>query len=439
MHSNCSIFRRNFMRRTLASLMAIQLSAAQAMSVFLGGISIMSPTDNEIEALKNLKAKGRTGGGVLNIRNRIFEDTPGLDGSSFIDVVFYNCNFINVKMGFSTLKNARFEKCRFIDVEWDFKHGADLTMVECEFHGSGNKIYFEASDGQSHFDRCRFEGFEKSGALGHISTPGKAVMSACEFRYMRVHMATELEFQDCQLSMTDVVLSDGVLAGQVALTKCSGQGVDFINHFSDIRVRDCDFDQVGLSRVTLKNLKLQSSAVELQLLGLKAETFLAERCTFRSSQPVYDPVNGGGILAEQVDVTSFSVVDCIFEGANAELFAKGSAPKVDANGAVVVKRGVSGRVIPYHATFGKVVWRNTPMTASEWRFASVGSLTIEDSTVSDSNFTSADIGELVFKNVRLAGTVDFSNAKVKKTTAQGVIRDPKLKLVTAGSSLALSL
>ena len=106
-------------------------------------------------------------------------------------------------------------------------------------------------------------------------------------------------------------------------------------------------------------------------------------------------------------------------------------------GEVIYKKGWSGRPIPYHATIGRLTWKNTPMQRADLRYADIGTLSIEGSTVSDSQFMNAEIGELALKNVRLAGQVDFSNAKVKKLSSAGVTRDPGLKLVKTGTDLQL--
>ena len=139
---------------------------------------------------------------------------------------------------------------------------------------------------------------------------------------------------------------------------------------------------------------------------------------------------------KQADITELNIIDCRFEGPNAELFALGKPTVLDKDGKVVIKKGASG-VIPYHATFGTINWRNTPMLRAELSYAAIGRFNLENATLSDSQFANAEIGELNLKNVTLAGKLDFANAKVKKVTTENLTRAPGLKLIKDGATLDL--
>lgn len=221
------------------------------------------------------------------------------------------------------------------------------------------------------------------------------------------------------------------------MTACEGDSISLYSEFLNISVERSNIAKIKLARTSSKSIKVADSKCELALLGASTQQLTISNTTLLSREPTVNLKDGGGLTAEQADIANMTVTDCRFEGVNANFFAPGSAPKLDGKGQVIVRKGLEGTVIPYHATIGRLTWKNTPMQRADLRYADIGTLSIEGSTVSDSQFMNAEIGELALKNVRLAGQVDFSNAKVKKLSSAGVTRDPGLKLVKAGTDLQL--
>ena len=124
-----------------------------------------------------------------------------------------------------------------------------------------------------------------------------------------------------------------------------------------------------------------------------------------------------------------SLDDCRFEGVNSRIFATGEPPKRDGSGNAVprvAKR--TGKAISDSTEIGIVTLRRTPLIHGDFAYSHIKVMAIEDATVTDTKFPHSEIGKLTLKNVKLSGTLDFSDTKVKEVTSENVTKD-KLTIV----------
>jgi uncharacterized protein YjbI with pentapeptide repeats len=435
-----SPIRRGYLRGVISGII---LSATTRFARSQSGRSrIMpdtTPSQIELELLNNSAArKTRYGNQPMIIRDRKFTELHSIAGDYNVsNVVFDNCNFVGHQMIGVTIERVKFLHCRFADTVW--KHGSisDIELKECDFHGSGNSLLAKSTSGSSLFEGCNFEGYEENKSTGQIDAPGAAVFIDCKFRLMRIHTEDELHLKGGVLSAVEIMSASSRIPRLVAVEGCVGDGLVFIYHYENISIKNCKFQRVDLPRVIAKNITIEKTEGTFKMLGVRADTFSASSVTFLDSQGSQNPEIGGGILAKQIAVRRFSIVDCVFSGGNSRLFAPGAPPQLGADGKEVEKKGIDGTRIPYHADFGNMLWRNTPFDRADLRYAHIDSLTIEDSTISDSQFNSADIADMTLKRVKLAGTLNFSEAKIKKLSVDALTRDAKLTVIKSGSSIQL--
>jgi uncharacterized protein YjbI with pentapeptide repeats len=397
-------------------------------------------TSEEFKLLEDVKERARTvGEGPLTITGKLLGPPHRLDNLSLTDVHFVDCDFLGHYMFKVNLTNVTFTRCAIAGVRWEDGQWNDVSFIECVGKGRENNIIAGAGTGKMVYDRCQFTGDappdpsynDFTEIRGGIGGAGKTRFTNCEFTRMKVRLVGEGEFKSCKLLSVVVEPARDRIPIERLLIEDSSctYTLDLSNRpINSVTIKNGSFHQIDLSVVKANSVFLENISGNVDISGLDAGKFHATNCTFRAATNELDKVEFGGLPASLSRIDDMVLVNCKFEGARAILQAEGDPPQYDKGGKLVPRFNVNKQLIPYFNEWGTVALKNTPLNGANLTYSHIKELTIDGAEFSDSRLPHNKIGKLVLKNVKLSGSLDFTDTQVKEVITENVTKS-KLSIV----------
>jgi len=398
----------------------------------------MSP--EEFKLLEDPAERKRIHGEApLTITAKLLGPPHRLDAVTLKDVHFVDCDFLGHYMFNVDLVNVSFTRCAIVGVRWEDGQWNDVSFTECVGKGRATNIIAGSGKGTTLYDRCQFSGDdppepEYIDALrlhGGIGGAGKSRFTNCQFTRMNIRLVGEAEFKNCTfLSVAIEPARSRIPIERLLMEECnSTYSLDLSNRpIYSVVVRNGNFHQIDLSAVKANSIVLENISANVDISGLDTGKFHASNCTFKAATNELDKVEFGGLPASLSRIDDMALVNCKFEGTKAILQAEGDPPQYDKGGKLVPRFNVNKQLIPYFNEWGTVTLKNTPLNGANLTYSHIKELAIDGAEFSDSRLPHNKIGKLVLKNVKLSGSLDFTDTQVKEVITENVTKN-KLSIV----------
>lgn len=377
-------------RLTIARLLA---------GVSLATFSTRSQAVDAVQLLKDLRLR-RTAlpGQVLRIARRRFDIGFRLEDYELEHTEFERCTFSGSTMLRGILRHVHFKHCTFDgntigEGEWH-----DVTFTNCSARGP---FLMGTPKGSGLvFDDCTFTGGATAGQISYGGIGGGAGpvrYQRCRFTRMFINGGASLHIDECALH--DVVIGAQDNAA-VDIARVTAQGNIQIGGktsvFATVQVRKSAFqDGVSFDNTSVADALIEDTTGGVDLTRVKAGHIVLRRVRFAAPPAAKEGIEYG-LHTTSARIQSLRVEDCSFESARAALFFSGRRPR---------HNSAAGAANPYATHIDKLHIEGTPLTASQFKYARIASLTIEDAAMQGGDFSSSAIENLTMKNVSISGKI----------------------------------
>jgi uncharacterized protein YjbI with pentapeptide repeats len=398
-------------------------------------------TDEEFAELQNGSKRAAISDQPLVISNRLIGgDVRRLDEVALENIQFKDCMFIGHTMFNVNLKGIRFIRCAFSAVRWEGGRWFDLSFNECAFAERDVSIVpGPGSGGNSNFTSCVFKGtepkFKKQSELlewnGKICGNGKATFTDCKLERFSVLVDAQTEFSRCK--MNRLAIETRAKSGAQSLLIEDSESLHVLdassNNIQTVKLRNSSFHRFDANRLQAsKEVTLENVTGALDFMYVETQKMAAVLCRF--SAPDGSSAQGEALNISGAEISTLTLEQCTFEGRDARIDAEGTAPKRDSNGKIIpIVNKETGKTYSYFTEIGTLSLRKTHLTDAKFSYSHIKHLQIEDATFSATRLPHSEIGKLTLKNVKLGGTLDFTNTQVKEVITENVSREPSLTIV----------
>jgi uncharacterized protein YjbI with pentapeptide repeats len=342
------------------------------------------------------------------------------------------------------MNNVSFTDCGIASVRWEGGVWEEIAFRKCIFVGRDVSIQTSHGNGSFLYEDCSFEGDEAKDGMSEaelelrceISAPGRAKVIRCDFKRAMIYSAIEMELTDCKFHY--VVLQPShpdLVTTRISISQCKGNYLDMSERrYGTISIRNSQFYSVNMSKIIGRSVELDNISGHYDVSGSLLNNISAQKSTFIHPAKIQDLDDGWGLRILGMEVKALNVSDCTFQGTNARIVLRGDPEKRDEHGKLIPWKLDSGRVLSYASLADNITIRNTPLHHMDFTYVHAKTVTLENLTISDSDFAHSKFDKLTLKNVKLAGTLDFTDTQSKTVLTESLTREVGLNLVTDKAS-----